>query len=113
MRTNFKMENQNITMVKGDTLSFAIICKDQYDELIEFDTAYFTCKKNPGNIWNVFRKSLDDGISLVDEHYVVRVPPDDTKYIEAGRYFYDLEVGVDDDIFTLMKGILEIEEDIS
>ena len=113
MRANFKMEDQNITMVKGDTLSFAIICKDQYNERIEFDTAYFTCKKNPSDGWNLFRKSLEDGISLVEDHYVVRVSPEDTKYADPGRYYYDLEVGVDDDIFTIMKGILEIEQDIS
>ena len=40
MRTNFKMENQNITMTKGDTLSFGVQCEDQEGAPIEFDTAY-------------------------------------------------------------------------
>lgn len=114
MRTNFKMENQNITMTKGDTLSFGVQCEDQEGEPIEFDTAYFTCKKNPSDIGNIFKKSLDNGITYNDEGaYIVRVAPEDTAQAEIGRYYYDLEVGVGDDIFTILKGILEVEQDIS
>lgn len=114
MRANFKMENQNITMTKGDTLSFGVVCEDQEGQPIEFDTAYFTCKKNPSDLNNIFRKSLNNGITYNGEGaYIVRVAPEDTKYTEAGRYYYDLEVGEGNDIFTILKGILEIEQDIS
>lgn len=107
------MENQNITMVKGDTLSFGVACEDQEGDPIELDTAYFTCKKNPSSTGNLFRKSLGNGITYNDDHYVIRVAPEDTAHAEIGRYYYDLEVGVGDDIFTILKGILEIEQDIS
>lgn len=113
MRTNFKMENQNITMTKGDTLSFGVECKDQYGAPIVFDTAFFTCKKSGSDIENVFKKSLNDGITYSGGAYVVRVAPEDTANVEIGRYFYDMQVGAGDDIFTIMKGILEIEQDIS
>lgn len=113
MRTNFKMENKNITMTKGDTLAFNVEVTDQNGELIEFDSAYFTCKKMSTDDENIFQKSLGDGITFLDDCYVVRVAPEDTKYIEAGRYFYDMEIGVGDDIFTIIKGLLEIEQDVS
>ena len=114
MRANFKMENQNITMTKGDTLSFGFVCEDQDGEPIELDTAFFTCKKNPSSTTNIFRKSLGNGITFNNEGaYIVRVAPEDTQHTVIGRYFYDLEVGVGDDIFTILKGILEIEQDIS
>ena len=32
--------------------------------------------------------------------YKIRVAPDDTKTIETGNYYYDLQIGVNDDIFT-------------
>lgn len=114
MRANFKMENQNITMVKGDTLSFGVMCKNQDGAPIEFDTAFFTCKKNGSDTGNIFRKSLNNGITFNDKGaYIVRVAPEDTQNVEIGRYFYDMEVGVGDDVFTILKGILEIEQDIS
>ena len=43
----------------------------------------------------------------------VRVAPFDTVEADAGRYFYDLQIGVDGDIFTVMRGVLEIEQDVT
>ena len=42
MRTNFKMEDTYITMVKGDTLAFGVEFEDQSGNPIDIDTAYFT-----------------------------------------------------------------------
>jgi hypothetical protein len=43
----------------------------------------------------------------------VRVAPEDTAGIESGKYFYDLEIGLNSDAFTLLKGVLEIERDVT
>ena len=32
---------------------------------------------------------------------------------EVGKYFYDLEIGVNDDRFTVMRGILELVQDVT
>ena len=110
-RSNFKMENKNITMTRGDTLSFGM----EFDGLVQdLDSAYFTCKSNKSDADNVFQKSIDNGITKIDSgQYVVRVAPSDTKDIEAGKYYYDLEIGVGDDIFTIMHGVLEIIQDVT
>lgn len=113
MSTNFTLTNQNITMVKGDTLSFNIKAFDQNNELITFDDALFTCKKNATEEATVFKLSLGDGISFDTDHYTVRVPSQDTLYEEAGRYYYDMKVSVGDDVFTILRGVLDLEQNVS
>ena len=45
MRTNFKYEKENITMIKGDTVSFNVELFDENGNAVAVDTAFFTCKK--------------------------------------------------------------------
>ena len=113
MRSNFRMENKNITMVRGDTLSFNVEVTDADGEIIEVDSAYFTCKKISTDDSNIFRKALDAGITQDEDGITVRVAPEDTRNVNAGQYFYDLQIGVGEDIFTILKGVLEIEQDVS
>lgn len=113
MRTNFKMEYENITMIKGDTLSFDVAVFDQNGAPLTVDTAYFTCKKNINGDEKAFQKALDHGITYDGDLLVVRVAPSDTESLEAGRYFYDLQLGVGDDVYTPMIGILTIEQDVT
>lgn len=111
MRSNFKMEDKYIKMVRGDTLSFGLEIEGLDKDL---ETAHFTCKLHPADRYNIFQKSLDDGITKIDDgQYIVRVAPADTKDIEAGKYFYDLQIGANGDVFTILKGILEIEQDVT
>lgn len=125
MRTNFKIEkfmneDEYITMTRGDTFSFGfeIYELDENNELVlsdqELDSVYFTCKQNYTDEYNAFQKSLEDGISNVGTgQYVVRIAPEDTKDLEAGKYFYDLEISANSDVFTFLKGVLEIEHDVT
>lgn len=113
MRTNFKMENENITMTKGDTLAFNVEVFDEDKNPITVDSADFTCKKKVLEGENIFHKALGSGIIQSDGILSVRVAPSDTMEADAGRYFYDLQIGLGGDIFTIMKGILEIEQDVS
>lgn len=112
MRTNFTMEDgKYIRMVKGDTLSFGIEI-ERLDK--DLDSAYFSCKKNYVDGTYAFQKTLNNGITKLETgQYVVRVAPEDTKDIEAGKYFFDMQIGVNSDIFTILKGIIEIEQEIT
>lgn len=112
MRTNFQFQNQNITMVKGDTLAFNVEVFDENGDAITVDSAYLTCKKMPTKPDYVFQKSLGNGISQEDMLMTVRVDPEDTKDADAGEYFYDFQIGVDDDIYTIMIGTLSLEQDV-
>lgn len=120
MRTTFRMEDQNISMVRGDTLAFGIeLYEEGNGEELELfaqdlDSAYFTCKQNYTDALNAFQKSLGNGITKLDDgQYVVRIAPEDTANMEAGKYFYDFQISVNDDVFTILKGVLELEHDVT
>lgn len=107
---------ENVVMVRGDTMAFGL--KVEFDEGVQnLDTAFFTCKSNFDDYDVIFKKSIGDGIEIVgtDEKsvtYRIRVVPNDTKYLEPGNYYYDFQIGVNYDVFTLRRGILKIEPDL-
>ena len=115
MRTNFSMQySEYITMVKGDTLSFGLEIKDQYGNMIDVDEAYMSCKKNLTDENEVFQKTLGDGITRQEAgKYVVRVDPEDTQDVEIGMYFYDFQIVKNGDVFTLMRGYLKIDWEVT
>ena len=103
-------DDKYITVVRGDTLAFGMEIEGLDQDL---ETAFFSCKRNHDEP-PVFQKSLGDGISKVGEgEYVVRVAPRDTETLEPGKYYYDLEIGANGDVFTILKGIFEIERDVT
>lgn len=105
------MAYRNISMFRGDTLSFGMEIEGLDQSL---DSAYFTCKKNPEDTTPVFQKSLTSGISEVSTGvYRIRVAPEDTEEVPVGKYFYDFEIGVNDDVFTILNGILDIKQDVT
>ena len=113
MRTNFNMEDSNITMTKGDSVSFNVIPQDSEGNIVSVDSAYFTCKKLRTDATTVFQKSLNAGILQDETGLTVRIAPQDTLNVEAGLYFYDCQLGVGDDVFTVLKGIFTIEQDVT
>lgn len=109
--------NNNLFMVRGDTFAFAFEITGLNQEL---DTAFFTCKENYDDTTPLFQKSLSNGITKDEDNsteetyvYKVRVAPEDTKGIVAKNYYYDLEIGANSDIYTILKGILRIENDVT
>ena len=108
----------DIRHVKGDTFSCALVVEDLGQEL---DEIYFTCRENLNDNSEVlFQCSLDDGISEVeydDENdirkYAIRVAPSKTENLQSGTYYYDEEIRVNGDVFTIMKGKFIIEQDSS
>lgn len=105
---------KNITNFRGDTYSLGLKVEEIDQPL---DNIYFTCRDSLNDDSTVlFQKSLGDGITLVDDtddvySYNVRVAPEDTRNIQAGIYYYDLQVNINDDVFTIMAGKFIIEQD--
>lgn len=109
--------NLNISMIKGDTMSFGFELQGLEGE--QPDSINFACKEQVDDESYVFNKDLTDGVELdnYDEEkdiltYVVRVAPEDTASVDIGQYFYDLSVGVNSDVLTLMRGKLTIEWEV-
>jgi hypothetical protein len=108
---------RSITMVKGDTLSFGFQVSGLEGQ--EPDEIYFTCKEFIEDSEPVFQLSLGDGIEKRSYDaetdtltYGVRVAPELTQDVELGKYFYDLELDINNDVLTLMKGSLSIEWEV-
>lgn len=105
---------KNIKNVRGDTYSIGFKTEGFEQEL---DNIYFTCRDNLTDESIVlFQKSLGDGITLTEQEgdiysYNVRVAPEDTRDIQAGTYYYDLQININEDIFTIMRGKFIIEQD--
>jgi len=93
-----------IRMIKGDTMKFSI----SFDTATTLASADFTAKNiDTGTV--VFHKSLSDGITQNQGgSYTVRVAPADTSSLAEGRYSYDLQIGIGEDIYTLLIGALDI-----
>lgn len=106
-----KVNELNIKMVKGDSLSFTV----QIEGLkVDLDTAYFTVKNNEGELSPILQKSLENGITKVDtDKYLVMITPRDTKYLEDKSYFYDLEIRIGDSVHTIVKGLFKLVNDIT
>lgn len=106
----------NITHERGDTFSCGVEAEGLGQDL---ETIYFTCRENLNdNSKILFQKKLNNGITLVNydqekdiRQYAVRIAPEDTANIQSGNYYYDLQIGVNSDIFTIMKGLFVIEQD--
>lgn len=107
--------NENLYMVRGDTFQFSIEIEGLTEDLT---SAYFSCKKQKDDTEYIFHKSLNDGIEKIEttedsRTYQITVAPEDTEGIEEGNYNYDLQIGVGDDIFTPLIGIIKIKQDIT
>ena len=101
---------KNISMIRGNTIAFGMEFLDLDQDL---DSAYFTVKPSyDGEI--VFQKSLGDGIEKVETgKYRLRIAPEDTEEVTPGMYYYDLVIGVNSDVYTIITGILDIGYEIT
>lgn len=108
---------KNFEVIKGDTLAFGVEIAFDDTPPKDLDSAVFSVKRNPDD-GNLFSKSLSYGVQKYKQvdnklYYRVRVDPADTENFEAGFYYYDFEIRVDDDVFTILKGLLIVEDDIT
>lgn len=100
--------DQNINMVRGDTFSFGLELM-QLDQ--DLESAFLTVRKSYDGDFS-FQKSLGNGIEKVETGlYSFRIAPEDTMNLEAGHYYYDVQIGLNNDKFTVVKGDLWIQHD--
>ena len=103
------MEKIQLEMVKGDTFSFVVHFEGLTEDLA---SAYFTLKTLDKT--QVLQKTLNSGITkLQTGYYKVRIAPADTANINPDRYKYDMQVGIGNDIYTILLGYFTIIEDVT
>ena len=112
--------NNNIDMVRGDTLAFnfqltGLGSKAAYEDLlITFAVAEHYDDEELIEITN------EDGIDLEEYNvakdtatFSVYLAPNKTKTLDLNRYYYDLQIKDDTNVITLMRGRLTIEWDVA
>ena len=106
------MEKVKWTMVRGDTLTFAVQVESETDA--EVDAMAFSCKTDTGATDYIFKKTIGNGITESETgKFRVRVAPEDTEDLEAGTYAIDLQIGVGSDKATPILGTLKVLEDVT
>lgn len=118
MESFYNAVRKEITMIKGDTMAFNFQVQG-LDGLVP-SNIFFTCREKPESENYYFQRSIGNGVNQVSYDaetdtvtYSVRVRPDETADLTAGRYYYDLQMNVDQDILTLMKGRINIEWEVT
>lgn len=108
------MQDKYITMVQGDTLSFGVEIQDETGTPIDVDDALFVAKKDYKDSTFLFNETIaNEGIIHIDTGiYAVHVEPSETSSAAAGRYYYQFKVEKSGDVFTIMRGILELEPEV-
>lgn len=102
----------NLKMTRGDTFAFGFMVEGLESQALA--TAYLTVKRNYDDATPLVQKTLANGITTDDNiTYKVRIAPADTASLEVGKYYYDLQIGVNGDIYTILKGILDLEKDVT
>ncbi|MBQ7687171.1 MAG: hypothetical protein IJT28_08090 [Bacteroidaceae bacterium] len=106
---------QDISFVRGDSFSFDVTFNTT-DEELTINDIRFSARSNYDDSYYLFCKSIDNGITHVaGRTYRVRIAPEDTASLQTGKYYYDLQVDVGGarDIFTLLRGRLELLWDVT
>lgn len=105
-------QNIFLKMVRGDTLSLGFEIEGLTEDL---DEVYFSCRTEFGALNYVFQASLTGGEVTKEDtgKYLVRIPPAYTANLAPGDYVYDLEVQLDNDVFTPLIGRLQIDWGVS
>ena len=112
------MKEKDLKMTRGDTVLYAIDLRDSNGNTIEFNEdimLYFTVKINTITNDMTFQKYTGNGIeySDIDKKYHLVINPADTSNLNYGVYMYDITVKTDEDNFTVLKGKLTLDYEVT
>ena len=102
---------------RGDTFFIKFRRRDFNDETITHisEKMWFTVKENAYTKEKLIQKTLVDGnIFFDDDHYYhVIIEHDDTKDLDYGTYYCDIQVENEGVITTIYKDTFELDEEIT
>lgn len=105
----------NIDTIRGDTLNIQL--EFESDTVLDlssedFDIT-FSLKQFATAIEYVFQKDKTAVTEIDDNIFMLRIAPEDTVDLVPGYYYYDIEVKLGEDIYTVAIGRMYIEVDIT
>ena len=99
-------------MVRGDTEAFTVSIPDIEPEALTGLT--LTLRRSAGSDPIAAQVSLGDGVTYEgDNVWMVRIAPEKTENLEAGRYRYDLELRFGEDVYTALIGRMRLVQDVT
>ena len=110
----------NLYMYRGDTRIFKCIAKSQDGVVVNLGTTdiYFTVKRelsDPDASALITKDSVvPDGITKTDNvngEFEIKISPADTSDL-TGTFYYDIELRMGTDVYTVDMGKLSIMEDV-
>lgn len=106
------MKKRNLSMVKGDTFSFKVNVYGSTST--NFTNILFSCSQNYAGDY-IFQKEILPSEDAASEKatYIITVSPEDTKSVIPGDYYYDLQINVNTDVFTLLYGKISILPEVT
>lgn len=104
----FIIEDNVIYLTRGDTAYLNIALEDACGEALDGTAAItLSCKKNVKDEDYAFQ-------CFCNYPEQMKILPEQTKELEYGKYFYDIQVTMDNgDIFTIVSGPIYIKEEIT
>lgn len=105
----------NIDMIRGDTLNIQF--EIEADEVLSLESEdfliTFSVKQAATDNAYVFQKDKTAVTEVADNTFIVRIAPEDTQDLIPGYYYYDLQLQIGADTFTIALGHLQIIRDIT
>lgn len=102
-------EDNVIYLTRGDTayLTLAITFQDESYEMQEGDKLILSVKKKVSD--------TDYAFQIASDSLTIPVYPQDTKELDYGKYFYDIELDTaKGEVFTLFeKNVFKIQEEVT
>lgn len=105
----------DIDMIRGDTLSiqFEIEADEPINYASEDFNVTFSVKQAATDNAYVFQKHKSAVTEIAENTFVLRIAPEDTEELIPGYYYYDLQLNIGSDVYTIALGYLQIIRDIT
>ena len=105
----------NIDIIRGDTVNIQFeVSSDTALDLSSDDFEItFSLKRSATDNAYVFQKDKTAVTSPADNAFILRVAPEDTVNLIPGYYYYDLQLNIGTDVYTIAIGKIHLEIDIT
>jgi hypothetical protein len=105
----------DLDIIRGDTVNIQF--EVESDTVLDLDSddfsVTFSLKKTTTDTAYIFQKDKTAVTSPADNVFILRIAPEDTTHLLPGYYFYDIQLGIGDDIYTIAIGKFTINVDIT
>ena len=101
------MVEHRIDAIRGDSFAFSVRIDDAQGRDVESLT--FKVKTDKDAVTNLISLSIGSGITEVETGlYSVYLEPSETANLDPKEYYYLCRLGLDDDIYTLIRGTFNL-----